>query len=159
MMLQTGYTTTTLYSVPIMVRGAVLGVLQFVNKLGGLTFTPEDGDTIDMFACYIGLALHHAKLYDKIRKSESKTHVSVVTVTVAQDIMTLQCAAAGAEGGADLPQPGLHRRGQDADCRGHAGHLPACRHIHSNVSTDLGVLMNVVAVVVQRTACCMNIMP
>ena len=89
MMLQTGYTTTTLYSVPIMVRGAVLGVLQFVNKLGGLTFTAEDGDTIDMFACYIGLALHHAKLYDKIRKSESKTHVSVVTVTVAQDIMTL----------------------------------------------------------------------
>ena len=108
MMLQTGYTTTTLYSVPIMVRGAVLGVLQFVNKLGGLTFTPEDGDTIDMFACYIGLALHHAKLYDKIRKSESKTHVSVVTVTVTQDIMTLQCAAVGAEGGADLPQPGPH---------------------------------------------------
>ena len=108
MMLQTGYTTTTLYSVPIMVRGAVLGVLQFVNKLGGLTFTPEDGDTIDMFACYIGLALHHAKLYDKIRKSESKTHVSVITVNVIQDIMTLQCAAAGAEGGADLPQPGLH---------------------------------------------------
>ena len=105
MMLQTGYTTVTLYSVPIMVRGAVLGVLQFVNKLGGLTFTAEDGDTIDMFACYIGLALHHAKLYDKIRKSESKTHVSVVTVTVIQ---TLQCAAAGAEGGADLPQPGLH---------------------------------------------------
>ena len=89
MMLQTGYTTTTLYSVPIMVRGAVLGVLQFVNKLGGLTFTAEDGDTIDMFACYIGLALHHAKLYDKIRKSESKTHVSVVTVTVTQNILIL----------------------------------------------------------------------
>ena len=35
----------------------------------------EDETLIDQFGTYIGLALHHAKLYDKIRKAESNVQV------------------------------------------------------------------------------------
>ena len=36
----------------------------------------EDEDAFRTFAVYCGLALHHAKLYDKIRRSEQKYKVS-----------------------------------------------------------------------------------
>ena len=32
----------------------------------------EDEEAFEMFSVYCGLALHHAKLYDKIRRSEQK---------------------------------------------------------------------------------------
>ncbi|PIO77290.1 3'5'-cyclic nucleotide phosphodiesterase [Teladorsagia circumcincta] len=47
----------------------VIGVVQMVNKREGV-FTKSDEDSFEMFAVYCGLALHHAKLYDKIRRSE-----------------------------------------------------------------------------------------
>ena len=53
-----------------------MGVLQFLNKIHDMEFTYEDEKLVEQFAAYIGLALHHAKLYDKIRKNENKTSVS-----------------------------------------------------------------------------------
>ncbi|KAJ1360283.1 hypothetical protein KIN20_019213, partial [Parelaphostrongylus tenuis] len=47
----------------------VIGVVQMVNKREGV-FTKDDEDSFETFAVYCGLALHHAKLYDKIRRSE-----------------------------------------------------------------------------------------
>ena len=38
-------------------------------------FTEEDGQLVEQFSAYLGLALHHAKLYDKIRKNEAKCNV------------------------------------------------------------------------------------
>lgn len=40
-----------------------------VNKHSGV-FTKIDEESFETFANYCGLALHHAKLYDKIRRSE-----------------------------------------------------------------------------------------
>ena len=37
----------------------------------------EDEDAFRTFAVYCGLALHHAKLYDKIRRSEQKYKVPI----------------------------------------------------------------------------------
>ena len=73
--LQTGYVTKTLLSFPIMVRGEVVGVLQFVNKMDSLVFSREDAELVEHFAAYIGLAVHNAKLYDKIRRSEQNYKV------------------------------------------------------------------------------------
>ena len=75
MSLQTGYVTKTLFSFPIIVRGQVQGVIQFVNKIDGLVFSQEDAELVEHFAAYIGLAVHHAKLYDKIRRNDNKTAV------------------------------------------------------------------------------------
>ncbi|XP_045461799.1 probable 3',5'-cyclic phosphodiesterase pde-5 isoform X3 [Harmonia axyridis] len=72
----TGYKTNTILCMPIFIRGSLIGVVQMVNKHQGF-FTKEDETAFEMFAIYCGLALHHAKLYDKIRKSEQKYKVAL----------------------------------------------------------------------------------
>merc|ERR1711892_1177536 len=67
----------SMFCIPINIRGAVTGVVQMVNKIGGDgVFTKEDEVTMEQFVAYIGSALHHAKLYDKIRKSEQRIKVT-----------------------------------------------------------------------------------
>lgn len=61
---------------PIFIQGQVIGVMQMVNKHHG-TFTAEDEESFELFAVYCGLALHHAKLYDRIRVSEQKYRVTL----------------------------------------------------------------------------------
>ena len=57
-------------------------MMQMVNKSGteeeagsGGSFTESDEKAFKTFSVYCGLALHHAKLYDKIRKAESNERV------------------------------------------------------------------------------------
>ncbi|XP_018572248.1 probable 3',5'-cyclic phosphodiesterase pde-5 isoform X2 [Anoplophora glabripennis] len=72
----TGYTTQTILCMPIYIRGSIIGVVQMVNKHFG-SFTKDDEEAFEMFAVYCGLALHHAKLYDKIKRSEQKYKVAL----------------------------------------------------------------------------------
>ncbi|XP_061192599.1 probable 3',5'-cyclic phosphodiesterase pde-5 isoform X5 [Saccostrea echinata] len=74
--LQTGYRTKSILCMPIYNRGNIIGVVQMVNKIDGV-FTKGDEESFETFAIYCGLALHHAKLYDKIRRSEQKYRVAV----------------------------------------------------------------------------------
>ena len=64
---------------PISIQGAVIGVMQMVNKMGGqaAVFSAEDEEAFRVFSVYCGLALHYAKLYDKIRRSEQKYKVAL----------------------------------------------------------------------------------
>lgn len=71
-----GYTTETILCMPIYIRGSIIGVVQMVNKHSGF-FTKDDEAAFETFAVYCGLALHHAKLYDKIKKSEQKYKVAL----------------------------------------------------------------------------------
>ncbi|XP_070554826.1 probable 3',5'-cyclic phosphodiesterase pde-5 isoform X3 [Ptychodera flava] len=73
---QTGYVTKTILCMPIYIRGNIIGVMQMVNKKNG-KFTRSDEESFETFAIYCGLALHHAKLYDKIRRSEQKYKVAL----------------------------------------------------------------------------------
>lgn len=72
----TGYKTETILCMPVYIRGSLIGVVQMVNKHTGY-FTKEDEEAFETFAVYCGLALHHAKLYDKIRRSEQKYRVAL----------------------------------------------------------------------------------
>ncbi|CAC5410935.1 PDE10 [Mytilus coruscus] len=74
--MQTGYRTKSILCMPIYIRGSIIGVVQMVNKKEG-TFTMADEESFETFAIYCGLALHHAKLYDKIRRSEQKYKVAL----------------------------------------------------------------------------------
>ena len=47
-----------------------------VKKKRGV-FSKEDEQAFETYAIYCGLALHHAKLYDKIRRSEQKYNVAL----------------------------------------------------------------------------------
>ena len=73
---QTGYVTKNILCMPISIRGQVIGIVQMVNKAEG-SFTQEDEEAFAVFSVYCGLALHHAKLYDKIRRSEQKYRVAL----------------------------------------------------------------------------------
>lgn len=72
----TGYKTNTILCMPIFIRGSLIGVVEMVNKRTG-HFSKEDEEAFETFAIYCGLALHHAKLYDKIRRSEKKYRVAL----------------------------------------------------------------------------------
>lgn len=72
----TGYKTDTILCMPVFIRGSLIGVVEMVNKKLG-HFTKEDEEAFETFAIYCGLALHHAKLYDKIRRSEKKYRVAL----------------------------------------------------------------------------------
>jgi len=74
--LKTGYKTKTLLCMPIMIQGNVIGVVQMVNKRNG-HFNKSDEESFETFAVYCGLALHHASLYDRIRRSEQKCKVAL----------------------------------------------------------------------------------
>uniref|UniRef100_A0A0K0F5E4 Phosphodiesterase n=1 Tax=Strongyloides venezuelensis TaxID=75913 RepID=A0A0K0F5E4_STRVS len=77
---KTGYQTKNILCMPIFIRRMVIGVVQMVNKRTG-EFTNEDAEAFETFAIYCGLALHHAKLYDKIRKEEQKYRVALEVLT------------------------------------------------------------------------------
>ncbi|XP_034040194.1 cAMP and cAMP-inhibited cGMP 3',5'-cyclic phosphodiesterase 10A isoform X6 [Thalassophryne amazonica] len=68
--LKTGYTTRNILCMPIVSRGAVIGVVQMVNKLSGSAFTKTDENNFKMFAVFCALALHCANMYHRIRQSE-----------------------------------------------------------------------------------------
>ncbi|XP_013786130.1 probable 3',5'-cyclic phosphodiesterase pde-5 [Limulus polyphemus] len=72
----TGYTTKNLLCMPIFIRNRVIGVVQMVNKESG-SFTKGDEEAFATFATYCGLALHHAKLYERIRRSQKKYMVAL----------------------------------------------------------------------------------
>ncbi|VDN52735.1 unnamed protein product [Dracunculus medinensis] len=78
--LKTGYKTQTILCMPIFIRGTVIGVVQMVNKANG-PFTKQDERAFETFAVYCALALHHAKLYDKIKRSEKKYRVALEVLT------------------------------------------------------------------------------
>ncbi len=81
-----------------MIQGNVIGVVQMVNKKNG-HFTKSDEESFETFAVYCGLgkfkskirmfiwitecsnssflALHHASLYERIRRSEQKCKVAL----------------------------------------------------------------------------------
>ncbi|BFZ16609.1 hypothetical protein BsWGS_19648 [Bradybaena similaris] len=85
----TGYRTKTILCMPILIRGRVIGVVEMVNKTNGC-FTSADEYAFEMFAVYCGLALFHAEMYEKIRKSEQKYRVAL-------DVLSYHCQATSDE--------------------------------------------------------------
>ena len=73
---RTGYHTRSILCMPVFIEGRVFSVVQMVNKRHG-SFTKEDEESFELFATYCGLALHQAKLYDRIRLSEQIYRVTL----------------------------------------------------------------------------------
>ncbi|VDN03482.1 unnamed protein product [Thelazia callipaeda] len=73
---KTGYRTRNILCMPIFIRKSVIGVVQMINKANG-SFTKQDQNSFETFAVYCGLALHNAKLYERIKRSEQKYRVAL----------------------------------------------------------------------------------
>lgn len=73
----TGYKTISILCMPIKVQGKVIGVVQMVNKRNANSFHREDEVSFEIFSTFFGLALHHARLYDRIMRKEQKYKVAL----------------------------------------------------------------------------------
>ncbi|KAL4717596.1 hypothetical protein ACJJTC_000745 [Scirpophaga incertulas] len=73
----TGYKTVSILCMPIKVEGKVIGVVQMVNKRTDDNFDREDEMSFEIFSTFFGLALHHARLYDRIMRKEQKYRVAL----------------------------------------------------------------------------------
>lgn len=62
---------------PVKVEGKVIGVVQMVNKRNDDNFDREDEVSFEIFSTFFGLALHHARLYDRIMRKEQKYRVAL----------------------------------------------------------------------------------
>lgn len=66
---QTGYRTKTILCMPVRNKqGAVVGVLQVLNKRAGV-FTAADEEMLDALASQAAIALENAKLYEDLRRA------------------------------------------------------------------------------------------
>ncbi|XP_060525449.1 cAMP and cAMP-inhibited cGMP 3',5'-cyclic phosphodiesterase 10A-like isoform X2 [Cylas formicarius] len=66
---KTGFITRSILCMPIVSVDNILGVVQVVNKLNGVVFTPSDEDLFKTFSVYCALALHYARLNNKMIKT------------------------------------------------------------------------------------------
>ncbi|XP_050308588.1 cAMP and cAMP-inhibited cGMP 3',5'-cyclic phosphodiesterase 10A-like isoform X1 [Anthonomus grandis grandis] len=67
---KTGFITRSILCMPIVSVDNILGVVQVVNKINGVVFTASDENLFKTFSVYCALALHYAKLNDKMRRTD-----------------------------------------------------------------------------------------
>lgn len=60
---QTGFQTRALLAVPMAVKERIIGVIEIINKRGGLPFTAEDETLLTAFAGQAAVAIENARLY------------------------------------------------------------------------------------------------
>ncbi|MEJ5225408.1 MAG: GAF domain-containing protein, partial [Anaerolineales bacterium] len=60
---QTGFQTRALLAVPLEVKERIIGVIEIINKHGGLPFTEEDQTLLTAFAGQAAVAIENARLY------------------------------------------------------------------------------------------------
>lgn len=63
------YSTRNMLCVPILSKGAVIGVIQVLNKRGGAHFTDKDLWLLESIAAPTAVSLENAMLYDALQKS------------------------------------------------------------------------------------------
>ncbi|CAH1173827.1 unnamed protein product [Phaedon cochleariae] len=71
---KTGFITRSILCMPIVSVDNMLGVVQVVNKINGVCFTPSDENLFKTFSVYCALALHYTRLHQKMYKTD-KTNV------------------------------------------------------------------------------------
>ncbi len=108
---QIGFRTRSLLAVPLRVRGAVIGVLEVVNKRSG-SFTLEDRDLAETLAASTAIAIDNARLVETLRQQTEDLQarnedLDAFAHTVAHDLKNPLAMIAGfadiLRNGADLP--------------------------------------------------------
>jgi len=72
---QTGFRTTSLIAVPLRVRGAVIGVLEVVNKQHGV-FDTDDLALVETLAASAAVAIDNAELVEALRQHTAELQAS-----------------------------------------------------------------------------------
>jgi len=89
---RTGFHTKTLMAVPLRVRDQVIGVLEVVNRKGGL-FTEDDCSLVETLASSGAIAIDNARLVEALRQQTAELQarnedLNAFAHTVAHDLKT-----------------------------------------------------------------------
>jgi GAF domain-containing protein/Cdc6-like AAA superfamily ATPase len=68
---QLGFKSETILCVPLVVKGATIGVIELINKIDG-AFTEEDGRRLGAAADIIGVAIENARLFEFVRRHRDR---------------------------------------------------------------------------------------
>jgi signal transduction histidine kinase len=63
-----GFKTRSILCVPMVYRGRLMGVLEVLNKRGGLDFNEEDRELLTVLANQIATAIENARLYERLNE-------------------------------------------------------------------------------------------
>nr|CAH7748344.1 unnamed protein product [Callosobruchus chinensis] len=74
---KTGFITRSILCMPIVSVDNMLGVVQVVNKINGVCFTPADENLFKTFSVYCALALHYTRLHQKMFKTDIINDINV----------------------------------------------------------------------------------
>lgn len=66
------FTTDSILCVPMITRGQVIGVLQLLNKRGGLRFSLADQELLSALAAQSAIAIENARLYQSLREERDR---------------------------------------------------------------------------------------
>ena len=138
----TGLVTRMLIAAPLNAREGAIGVIEVVNRQGGVPFTDDDLRLLETLAGSVAVAVENARLYARIKASEEKLRVQVGALRrdlarrdrftemigtgpgMAEVFRLMESAAASpiavlVEGetgtGKELVARGIHRAGERAD--------------------------------------------
>lgn len=73
---KTKFTTKSVLCVPMKSRDRIIGVVEVVNKIGGVTFTQDEFEIFESVVAHLTIALEKARMY---RKMEEATQVDDLT--------------------------------------------------------------------------------
>ncbi len=91
----TGFKTRSILSVPLKVKGKVIGVLEALNKEDGLAFSKDDVLLFTIFADHAALAIENARLHESLAIQSKSTYHAKVQLAEAEKTLALERLSAG----------------------------------------------------------------
>jgi len=70
----TGLTTRSMVAVPLKFKGAVWGVVEAINKIGG-QFSENDSEMLEALAASAAVAMENARLFDHVRSGRKRLQI------------------------------------------------------------------------------------
>jgi GAF domain-containing protein len=94
---ETGAVTRNIIAVPLTSSHGAIGVLEVLNRRGGLPFDDDDLSLLWAVSASVTIAIQNARLYDQLRASETTllTQVSVLRRDLARNSASRRSSAAG----------------------------------------------------------------
>ena len=96
---ETGAVTRNIIAVPLTSSHGVIGVLEVLNRRGGLAFDDDDLSLLEAVSGSVTIAIEKARLYDQLRASEATllTEVSVLRRDFARNSRFTEIVGSGPE--------------------------------------------------------------
>ncbi len=96
---ETGAVTRNIIAVPLTSGRGIIGVLEVLNRRGGLSFDPDDVALLEAVSGSVTIAIENARLYEQLRSSEATllTQVSVLRRDLARDRRFAEIVGSGPE--------------------------------------------------------------